>query len=280
MRAMLILLLVLVLAGPALATNGVLEINQTCAVPTGCFAGASAGFPVTISGSGSYVLTGSLTVGDANVDGIEFSANDVSIDLNGFSIEGPVICTGLGPGIACEPELASGMGIDASGVHGVTIKDGRVRGFVSAGIFVGGRAQLRDLTVESISNRAVRIDGSGHSIAVGLIVIGNLGTGILSNGSILIERSIFSGNGATAIDVGVGSQVMNNLVYNNGGTGIAADARSSVSQSTVHSNVGVGLALPGDAVYRDNFLIGNAGGTVTGGINAGGNVCNASLTCP
>jgi len=33
---------------PALASGGVLEINQSCAVNTGCFTGDSAGFPVEI----------------------------------------------------------------------------------------------------------------------------------------------------------------------------------------------------------------------------------------
>jgi hypothetical protein len=45
MRSILIFLLFLVLAGPALAVDGVLEINQTCAVQTGCFAGDIPGFP-------------------------------------------------------------------------------------------------------------------------------------------------------------------------------------------------------------------------------------------
>jgi hypothetical protein len=37
---LLLTLLFLTLATPALAVDGVLEINQTCAVETGCFAGA------------------------------------------------------------------------------------------------------------------------------------------------------------------------------------------------------------------------------------------------
>ena len=36
---------------PAFADEGVLEINQVCAVNTGCFVGDSAGFPVTIMDS-------------------------------------------------------------------------------------------------------------------------------------------------------------------------------------------------------------------------------------
>src|SRR5262245_32414033 len=41
------------LALVASASDGVLEINQTCAA-VGCFQGDSAGFPVTINSAGSY----------------------------------------------------------------------------------------------------------------------------------------------------------------------------------------------------------------------------------
>jgi hypothetical protein len=53
MRLLLTLLLLLALVPPALAVDGVLEINQTCAEQTGCFTGDAAGFPVTISASGA-----------------------------------------------------------------------------------------------------------------------------------------------------------------------------------------------------------------------------------
>ena len=60
----LITLLLLALAGPVLAVDGVLEINHTCAVQTGCFSGDTAGYPVTIDGTAgrSYRLTGDLIV--------------------------------------------------------------------------------------------------------------------------------------------------------------------------------------------------------------------------
>jgi len=44
----LIPLLLLALVRPTLAVDGVLEINQTCATHTGCFAGDTPGFPVGI----------------------------------------------------------------------------------------------------------------------------------------------------------------------------------------------------------------------------------------
>ncbi len=70
-------LLLLALAGPALATDGVAEINHTCATQTGCFSGDTAGYPVTIGEAGSYLLTSNLIVPDKNTDGIKLSPSDV-----------------------------------------------------------------------------------------------------------------------------------------------------------------------------------------------------------
>ena len=61
----------------------------------------TAGFPVTIAASGSYRLTGNLVVTDKNTTVIEVTnpAKQVTIDLNGFSISGPVTCAA--PPIGC-----------------------------------------------------------------------------------------------------------------------------------------------------------------------------------
>ena len=50
------------------ADNGVLEINQACAVHTGCFSGDDPGLPVTIDSSAgrSYRLTSDLTSSSSN----------------------------------------------------------------------------------------------------------------------------------------------------------------------------------------------------------------------
>jgi hypothetical protein len=39
-------IVLLAISGPAHAVDGVLEINQACAVNTGCFVGDTAGYPV------------------------------------------------------------------------------------------------------------------------------------------------------------------------------------------------------------------------------------------
>jgi hypothetical protein len=45
-----------------------------------------AGFPVLICQSVSYRRSGNLTIPDVNTNGIDISADDVTLDLNGFAM--------------------------------------------------------------------------------------------------------------------------------------------------------------------------------------------------
>jgi hypothetical protein len=116
MRPILSLLLVLALATPAMAADGVLEISQTCAVQTGCFPGDDPGFPVTITTPGSYRLTGSLDLSaeGVNVSGVAVSVPAVTIDLGGFHVAGPTSCSGSGLTIDCSP---ASTGVGSGGVQ-------------------------------------------------------------------------------------------------------------------------------------------------------------------
>src|SRR5271167_4775801 len=71
----------LALAVPAGAVDGTIEINQAKVTAAG-------GFPYVISGRGCYRLTGNLAV-PASTNAINVTAPSVTIDLNGFSINGP-----------------------------------------------------------------------------------------------------------------------------------------------------------------------------------------------
>ena len=116
--------LALVLARPALAVDGVIEINQARAVAGGVTTGDTAGFPVSINASGSYRLTSDLQVPTSTASGITISADDVTLDLNGFKI--------LGPGTLG----ADGVFID--GHQNVEVRNGTIRGFSRNGVFVSG----------------------------------------------------------------------------------------------------------------------------------------------
>src|SRR6266540_3776373 len=81
------------LSGPMYAVDGVVLIDQNRALAGGVTPGDTPGFPVTLSVPGSYRLTGNLTVPDANTTAIQIAADNVTLDLNGFSILGPVVCS-------------------------------------------------------------------------------------------------------------------------------------------------------------------------------------------
>src|SRR5271166_431225 len=80
------------LCGSLYAVDGVVLIDQNRALAGSVTPGDTPGFPVTITLPGAYRLSGNLTVPDANTNGILVMADNVFIDLNGFSIVGPTVC--------------------------------------------------------------------------------------------------------------------------------------------------------------------------------------------
>src|SRR5882724_9211008 len=74
-------------AAPAAAVDGAIQITQAKALAGNVTPGDAAGFPVTITVPGSYVLAGNLEV-PVSKTGIVVNATEVSIDLNGFRING------------------------------------------------------------------------------------------------------------------------------------------------------------------------------------------------
>src|SRR5882724_9755177 len=75
------------------AVDGVILIDQNRALAGNVTPGDAPGFPVTISQPGSYRLSGNITVPDVNTTAIQITAEYVTLDLNGFSIIGPNVCT-------------------------------------------------------------------------------------------------------------------------------------------------------------------------------------------
>jgi hypothetical protein len=73
------------------------------------------GFPFVISQPGSYRLTGNLTV-DQNTTAIQIGADNVTLDLNGFAIIGPTVCSGAP--LICTPS-GSGSGVVADQANNI-----------------------------------------------------------------------------------------------------------------------------------------------------------------
>jgi len=114
------------------AADGVIEINQAIVEANG-------GFPYVISEPGSYKLSGNLTVPDENTNAIEVEAPDVTVDLNGFAIIGPVKCLSFntrGNGSASCSPAGSGIGVLAASAFPTVVRNGTVRGMGFGGVVI------------------------------------------------------------------------------------------------------------------------------------------------
>lgn len=150
---------------PAFALDGVVLINQSQALAGNVTAGDTPGFPVTLSQSGSYRLTGDLVVPDANTTAIRITADHVTLDLNGFAIIGPTVCTSSPAN--CAP-ITQGIGIQADngpsvdGPRGTKIFNGTVRGMGFTGILITGLGGLTETVVaDSNGGGGLLVAGSG-----------------------------------------------------------------------------------------------------------------------
>jgi len=256
-------------AGAAAAVDGVILIDQNKALAGNLTPGDGPGFPVTISRSGSYRLAGDLTVPDADTTAIDITtaASDVTIDLNGFSIVGPVICNGVAnPPTSCAPVPASsdifgpGTGIRGAPGRSITIRNGTIRGMGRHGIFIFNAPQSRIEGVAVMGNGAVGIFG-GLSTIVDNIVEGNLGDAIAFNQGLVRGNNIRRNGGNGVVSTGIGGIITANNVYRNGGAGLSSLANSPYSFNNLDNNFG-GFVSP-----------------AASGNNVGHNSCNGGA-CP
>lgn len=250
--------------------DGVVYIDQNRVLGGGLTPGDAPGFPVTISQSGSYRLSGNLTVPDLNTTAIQITADFVTLDLNGFSIVGPAVCT-TGTVTTC-PAAGTGTGVQAGDglppfPRGVRILNGSVRGMGLIGILLNGSGSFVE-RVMADSNA-----GGGISVAGAVIqsaatqngsfgIIGgtvrdctsqqNAGDGIILgvNGGVATSN-VSAFNGGVGIAVQFGTATANTLLLNQG-AGISASCPGSVVGNTIVTNGAVGIKTSGDGCSLAN----------------------------
>jgi hypothetical protein len=252
-------------AAPVAAVDGVIELSQTRALAGGVTVGDSPGFPVTLGTSASYRLTSHLVLPNETLDAIVVLAADVTIDLNGFSILGPTICTGTPPGepVSCTPENSTAAGIEAAGVSGLTVLNGTVRGMPWTGVNCGPRCRLVDLRVLTNGHDGILLGSGG--LVEGCQLDRNGGYGVRapggSDGS-TVRRSVVTYNGDGGISLFSGNLIESCMIGNNGGSGIVVtDARISGNSSwgnglngiVVNSGVVIGNLTYFNAVWGFNL---------------------------
>jgi len=189
-----ILVCSLVFWGHAQATDGVFAINDICD-GFGCFPGDTNGLPITITEPGSYQLTSNISSNSTTTDVIQINSDNVTLDLNGFSIIGPRTCTGENTSLVCTQPGMTAHGITANGRKNIKVKNGMVKGF-DTGVSLTSSAS-RGNVVENIQSSENEF---GMSVINGMVnncvANRNLDTGI-SNGlfsRLIVKDSYAYGN--------------------------------------------------------------------------------------
>lgn len=175
-------------------------INQATVLDAG-------GFPFKITTPGSYKLIGNLVV-PANTSGIVIQSNDVTLDLNGFSITGAIVCDNQGNNCVPSP-INETTGVEAifgaaGNIFTVTIKNGHVRGFSRGVSTFGGiveeiTAQSNFIAGISAEDAVVRRNNASRNHGAGItginsVVTENVANSNQGNGFIMVFGGVFGSN--------------------------------------------------------------------------------------
>ena len=199
--------------------------------------------PYTISSSGFYYITKDLSCA-AGSYGITIYANNVTLDLMGFSL--------VGPGGS-----ESYDGIYMQEDTNVEIRNGTVRNFARYGI---------------LENSSL---GTGHRI-INIRAKDNGSSGIYLFGTNnLVERCTAAGNGDAGIAVGLGSTITGNTCYMNTKEGLGAGSGSTITGNTCYSNGNDGIYASAGSTVTGNtcYLNGDDGIAASTGTSVIGNTC-------
>ena len=240
-----------------------------------------------ISQPGSYYLTGNRLCG---ANGIQVNADNVTIDLMGYTLTGPGI----------EAGSPSQNGILMQGRQNVEIRNGTIEKFKVAGIhamYVATDKGHRVINIRARNNgTGIQLYGEGHLVkdctasfnlasgvsshakgtVINCIAADNGGTGISCSSRMTIKDCTSTYNGGSGISSSMstitGCTVSNNAIYGiystksrisgcviseNGNYGISSFSDSNIFDNTVESNGSAGIYSPHNSRIYSNNIIGN-----------------------
>ena len=222
--------------------------------------------PYVITASGSYYLTANL-VGVSGQDGIIVAADNVTIDLNGFTLSG---ANGTGTGIA----------ISGSHSH-LTAFNGGVRNWRDGLSWpCCGAYRVSHLTCAFNQNNGITV--GSDSVVENCNLDSNGGVGIQAAGANnLLTANTVVGSGSHGIVVGDFGKVMNCSVRNPGGIGIQVNGTNGdiVCDGVVNPGQ-AGISVGDNSAVRWCNIIGSSGVGFQGGVfvTADWNTCRSGKT--
>lgn len=211
--------------------------------------------PYEISSSGSYYLTQSIDAGGAA--GINISASNVTIDLNGYTISSDG--SGAASGIFC-----------STAVTNITIKNGIITTWGGHGINATNATHCTLQDIQASNNNLSGISTGNSARVHGCNTSENLFDGINTGMQSNVTYCTATGNGTDGIDINSNSSVSECLATDNGQNGIEGSTNCQVSNSTGNNNAEDGISLSIAGIISTSTA--NSNGHDGFDINSGANI--------
>jgi len=207
----------------------------------------------SISAPGSYYLASDLT----GTSGITISANDVTLDLNGFTLSGTA--GNSSPGIRIN-----------SGRRNVEIRNGTIANWGQFGVNGLGTEAIRLLNLTAYNNATFATSHSGllvgdRSVVKNCVADANSAGGIVVGKNSIVSECMARSNGSSGITVADSCRVDKCSSSSNGAEGIRTGSWCIVNDCSTHSNVVSGIsAVLGSTISGCNSSFNGQAGVLTG----------------
>lgn len=208
---------------------------------------------------GSYVLANNLSAAP-HTPCLGVLANDVTIDLSGFTIDGQCDDSSV---VLC---LATSQGIGDGGGprENVTIRNGTIKRFADGIHIFGNQIKVEHVTLNR--NQGTGIYTVESATITDNVVNGNR-VGIQVGSASVVTGNTVGFNSSHAIVAGPGSTLRGNSAVQNGGDGFQVEQGSTIVNNSAYRNTGAGFRLTCGQGFAASNLFAN-----TGQLNFGGNL--------
>ena len=239
-----------------------------------------------ISSSGSYYLTGNVSVGNGRA-GIEIAASNVTLDLNGFAIIESILASAL-DGVTVTGNQVSvtvrngavrsvnGDGVDMANIRGGFIEGISVRNVGGVGIRTGAGARVincdtsvcngagfvtsSNVTLQSCTaelNGAIGFQLSFSCVARDCTANANSQSGFTRGVGSTLENCTSLSNSTAGFSLAAGARASNCAAYLNGASGFSVGDGGLVESCVARGNVQYGVTLSDNATVTDTSVFSN-----------------------
>lgn len=210
-----------------------------------------------ITQPGSYYLASNIDVHAAKI-AIEVAASNVTLDLNGFTIEGNAVGTSaivVANSAYRNLRVRNGtiawftaMGISAESNHACVLQDLTIRN-TPEGARIGENARVSDCTFDANAYLALRMTGGG--VLERCVAIGG-GVGFSVQGWSVVRDCVAKDNSNDGFTMLFGGTITDCVATNNEGDGFWLQNGVVISNSHTLANTGAGIFLNGDCTATGN----------------------------